>query len=73
MTIGCGKANVLNGRKCGDYYCGEKVLCDECTHKFEKQYPQGWVGYPGDTCVHGVYVGGCMEDRMCGRCENGER
>jgi hypothetical protein len=23
-------------------------------------------------CKHGVYVGGCMEDFMCGRCEMGD-
>jgi hypothetical protein len=23
-------------------------------------------------CVHGTYVGGCMEDWMCGACESGE-
>ena len=35
-------------------------------------YPQGWRHYPGDTCRHGVYVGGCGADLMCGACESGD-
>jgi hypothetical protein len=26
----------------------------------------------GDTCRHGVYVGGVGIDWMCGRCESGD-
>jgi hypothetical protein len=27
---------------------------------------------PADHCKHGVYVGGCGYDFMCGACENGD-
>lgn len=27
---------------------------------------------PHDHCVHGVYVGGCGHDYMCGKCEMGD-
>ena len=27
---------------------------------------------PNGYCKHGIYVGGCGIDFMCGRCENGE-
>ena len=37
--------------------------------RLEKMYPQGWSYYPGDTCQHGVYVGGCGVDWMCIQCE----
>lgn len=57
---------------CGDYRGGRAVLCDRCERSAERRYPQGWRGYPGDTCRHGVYVGGCGIDRMCGACEMGE-
>ena len=58
--------------KCGTFQGGRVVLCDPCEKQAEKDYPQGWLGYPGDTCEHGVYVGGCGEDRMCPACEGGD-
>lgn len=58
--------------RCGLYYGGEKLFCDDCRKKFEKLYPQGWVGYPGDVCKHGYYVGGIGADILCPHCENGE-
>lgn len=57
---------------CGHYQGGRKTLCGPCNAKAEREYPQGWRGYPGDTCPHGVYVGGCGVDWMCGACEAGE-
>ncbi len=57
---------------CGDTRNGEKEYCEECLDYFEKEYPQGWRYYPGDTCRHGMYVGGCGADLMCGACEMGE-
>ena len=30
------------------------------------------VMYDDDYCKHGVYVGGCGIDWMCGKCEGGE-
>jgi len=56
---------------CGHYFGGRKLLCDDCYKEAERRYPQGWRGYPGDTCIHGVYTGGCGADYMCGRCEGG--
>lgn len=47
------------------------TFCDECTPLYEALYPQGWASYPGDVCEHGVYVGGCGADYMCGPCEMG--
>ena len=29
-------------------------------------------GFAEGFCVHSTYVGGCMEDWMCGACESGE-
>ena len=57
--------------KCGSYFAGEKQLCATCERRASKMYPQGWVGYPGDTCRHGTYVGGCGVDHICGACEAG--
>jgi len=57
--------------KCGEYF-NETQLCMTCEQGAKKNYPQGWRHYPGDTCKHGVYVGGCGIDWMCGRCESGE-
>jgi hypothetical protein len=56
---------------CGTWNNG-KVLCDECTAYYEREYPQGWRYYPGDVCRHGMYVGGCGIDWICGACEMGE-
>lgn len=57
---------------CGSYWGGEKLFCENCLRKFERQYPQGWVGYPGDVCKHGTYVGGCGVDHLCHACEMGD-
>ena len=57
--------------KCGTTWAGEKQLCSDCEIMYEREYPQGWHYYPGDTCQHGVYVGGCGPDYMCGLCEDG--
>jgi len=57
---------------CGTSWAGEIKLCTPCTKKYLKQYPQGWKYYPGDTCRHGVYVGGIGADYMCSYCESGE-
>ena len=48
------------------------VLCIYHQTRAEKNYPQGWQYYPGDTCQHHVYVGGVGIDLMCGPCEMGE-
>ena len=57
---------------CGDTRHGERQYCDECMKELNEMYPQGWDYYPGDTCEHGVYVGGCGIDHMCHRCEMGD-
>jgi hypothetical protein len=74
--IGCGveiKRTTPGGRKisykCGTFVGGRKVLCERCERVAEREYPQGWRGYPGDVCEHGVYVGGCGVDHICPRCE----
>lgn len=55
---------------CGKWRaCRGSVYCERCHRLMELTYPQGWRYYPGDTCRHGVYVGGCGADLMCGRCE----
>lgn len=56
---------------CGSYFGGDKVLCDRCERIAVQRYPQGWSSYPGDVCRHGMYVGGCGADYMCGYCESG--
>lgn len=75
--MGCGNkvpAITPGGKEysfvCGSYEVGRKRLCRECEKIAESEYPQGWIGYPGDTCSHGVYVGGCMDDNICGKCES---
>lgn len=55
---------------CGEWRNG-KVLCDDCIAYYKAVFPQGWSYYPGDVCEHGVYVGGCGIDWICGRCEEG--
>lgn len=52
----------------GEYSNGEELTVKEYK-RLIKYYPQGWRYYAGDTCKHGVYVGGCGIDWMCGRCE----
>ncbi len=52
---------------------GQQLLCDKCTTKLDKQYPQGWCHVPGDICKHGTYVGDAGgPDYICGQCEDGE-
>ena len=57
---------------CGDYERSTMVLCDKHQAEAEERYPQRWAYYPGDTCVHGVYVGGSGPDLICQDCENGD-
>jgi hypothetical protein len=57
---------------CGSWRAGTMVFCDRCQRRYEREYPQGWRGYPGDVCKHGRYTGGCGADLMCGACESGE-
>jgi hypothetical protein len=50
---------------------GQKLLCDKCQEKAEKDHPQGWRDVPGDICEHGTYVGDAGgPDYMCGECES---
>jgi len=70
-TMGCGE-KMYGHRQCGYMFGGVMQFCDACRKRYTKLYPQGWVGYPGDTCRHGTYVGGIGADHMCGRCEMGE-
>lgn len=53
----------------GDSHFDGVDLCDNCYEWYSAFYPQGWVSYPGDTCKHGTYVGGCGIDYMCNACE----
>jgi hypothetical protein len=57
---------------CGRIEYGATLLCDMHQAQYERQYPQGWRYYPGDVCRHGMYVGGCGVDLMCGACEGGD-
>jgi hypothetical protein len=57
---------------CGYNWNLQVWYCEDCEEAMRNQYPQGWKAYAGDTCKHGVYVGGCMEDYMCIRCELGD-
>lgn len=56
---------------CGEWHGGETMYCDEHEAELVKRYPQGWAYYAGDTCHHGVYVGGVGIDYMCHNCEMG--
>ena len=86
MAFGCKKPVVwfqVSGYRevpmhttCGTYQTDvqgnqKQRLCDDCEGDASKQYPQGWETYPGDRCVHGVYVGGVGYDYMCHICEGG--
>ena len=71
-----GYREVAMDTTCGTYqpdvYGSQRQrLCHDCESKARKQFPQGWKCYPGDTCVHGVYVGGVEFDYMCHICEGG--
>lgn len=57
---------------CREYQGGEQQLCEYHARAAELRYPQGWRGYPGDTCKHGMYTGGSGIDWMCGPCEMGD-
>lgn len=61
------------GEKCytvtGKYHFDGVYLCDNCLEWYQSRFPQGWVCYPGDTCEHGVYVGGSGIDYLCNACE----
>ncbi len=59
-------------RRCGELGVSSAHLCDPCERRAERAYRQGWRHYPGDTCRHGVYVGGSGADLMCGLCELGD-
>lgn len=61
-----------DGYECGQWAYGERQLCAECTRWYSAVFVQGWAYYPGDTCEHGVYVGGCGVDWMCMECELGD-
>jgi hypothetical protein len=64
---------VIDGFKCGSTRPGYgMVLCPKHEAQANRNYPQGWNYYPGDTCKHGAYVGGCGVDRVCPQCEMGE-
>lgn len=54
---------------CGYTGLNGYVYCDNCTVIVEDTFPQGYDYYPGDTCKHGTYVGGCGIDWMCFECE----
>ena len=56
----------------GENHYDEVELCDNCLEWYQFCFPQGWVSYPGDTCKHGTYVGGCGIDYMCNACEDGD-
>jgi hypothetical protein len=62
--------NCTDPKRCGK--AGRKEYCDACLAVLREAYPQGWHHYAGDTCEHGVYVGGMGVDYMCGRCEMGD-
>lgn len=49
--------------------CSHEPYCDNCREWLAQVYPQGWDYYAGDTCKHGVYVGGMGIDWMCAACE----
>jgi hypothetical protein len=52
----------------GSFSNGKELTVRELEF-LENEYPQGWSYYAGDTCKHGVYVGGCGADYMCQACE----
>lgn len=65
------------------YFYNMPLAVERCANRFwgevetlqkqaKERYPQGWQYYPGDTCPHGVYVGGCGIDHMCMACEMGD-
>ncbi|HEY1292830.1 MAG TPA: hypothetical protein VGJ60_07125 [Chloroflexota bacterium] len=78
VNLPCGAAYWVDFRgnahevSCGSWHGGERSLCEGCTARAERDYPQGWRGYPGDVCRHGTYVGGSGRDVLCGRCEMGD-
>jgi hypothetical protein len=67
--------NVNHYREGTPLRCGEwgpnggREYCDRHNAELTRRYPQGWQAYPGDTCEHGRYIGGCGPDYMCPECE----
>jgi hypothetical protein len=53
----------------GNGHYDGNAYCENCFEWYQSRFPQGWVSYPGDTCKHGTYVGGCGIDYMCNACE----
>ena len=63
MTADCGDTQT-------DVHGTTRVrFCSPCIREYKAEYPQGWETYPGDTCVHNVYVGGSGPDLLCDICE----
>ena len=50
---------------------GVTLLCEECEERLSKEYPQGWMSTPGDTCIHGMYIGNHWDRSSCYKCEEG--
>ena len=68
--------DVAMQAKCGEVQTdiqgnSRKRFCDRCETRYIKMYQQGWETYPGDKCIHNVYVGGSGPDYMCDICEGG--
>lgn len=80
MATTCSESVVVGTRRdgspietaCGKWWAGERMFCSSCESAYLEKYPQGWVGYPGDVCRHGRYVGGCGIDHICPQCEYGD-
>jgi hypothetical protein len=65
-------SSVYRSARCGQMMGGVMQLCELHLGMTKQLFPQGWSYYPGDTCKHGTYVGGCGADYMCGACEMGD-
>lgn len=52
----------------GNYTTGRNRVAPKWKRQERDMYDRHQSGY----CPHGVYVGGCGIDWMCGRCESGE-
>lgn len=68
LTVGTG-TDELCYEVTGNSHFDGNTYCQNCFDWWRYCYPQGWVSYPGDTCKHGTYVGGCGVDLMCNTCE----
>ncbi|MHC4752305.1 MAG: hypothetical protein ACYTFW_20825 [Planctomycetota bacterium] len=71
VAVGLRRDGTHIEQDCGRWWGGERVFCDDCQSHYLTLYPQGWRGYPGDVCQHGMYVGGCGVDHICPACEGG--